>query len=161
MKSAGEFSPSSQCDKWIPLIETSAREVLDLMLGCQLTVSAIARETTPPDVTAMVGLAGQLRGVFSVRCDGKVAVLMASKMLGVVLDKVGPEVADVLGEVCNMVAGNFKNKIVGLGHGCLLSPPTIVTGSHYNLCSKADSAGLAVTLLFDEMPIVISLQIHS
>jgi len=48
---------------------------------------------------------------------------MTSKMLGVALDKVGLEVADALGEVCNMVAGNFKNKIPGPAEGCMLSPP--------------------------------------
>jgi chemotaxis protein CheX len=106
-------------------------------------------------------LAGQLCGVLSVRCDGKAAALMTSKMLGVELDKVGPDVSDALGEVCNMVAGNFKNKIAGLAEGCLLSPPTVVTGSDYSLHSLAESPGLEISLLFERMPLVISLQIHS
>jgi len=70
-------------------------------------------------------------------------------------------VADALGEIANMVAGNFKNKIAGLAEGCLLSPPTVVTGSDYDLYSMADSPGLEVKLLFENMPIAISLQIHS
>jgi chemotaxis protein CheX len=86
---------------------------------------------------------------------------MTSKMLGVDLDKVGPDVSDALGEVCNMVAGNFKNKIAGLAEGCLLSPPTVVTGSDYSLHSLAESPGLEISLLFERMPLVISLQIHS
>ena len=86
---------------------------------------------------------------------------MTSKMLGVELDTVCPEVLDALGEVCNMVAGNFKHKIVGLAQGCMLSPPTVITGSDYNLHSTADSPTLEVWLLFEGMPLVISLQIHS
>jgi chemotaxis protein CheX len=86
---------------------------------------------------------------------------MTSKMLGVALDKVGPDVSDALGEVCNMVAGNFKNKIAGLAESCMLSPPTVITGSDYSLHSLADSPGIEVSLLFEGMPIVISLQIHS
>ena len=86
---------------------------------------------------------------------------MASKMLGVELDKVGPEISDAIGEVCNMVAGNFKNKVAGLAEGCLLSPPTVVTGSDYSLHSLSESPGLELRLLFERMPIVISLQIHS
>ena len=109
----------------------------------------------------MVGLAGQLCGVLSVRCSGQAAALMTSKMLGVALDKVGPEVADALGEVCNMVAGNFKNKITGLAEGCMLSPPTVITGSDYTLRSHADSTALEVRLLFESLLIVISLQVHS
>ena len=145
---------------WIPLLETATREVFELMLGCQLTLPS-AHEEAGHDVTAMVGLAGQLCGMLSVRCDRKAAALMTSKMLGVELDKVGPEVSDALGEVCNMVAGNFKNKIAGLAEGCLLSPPTVVTGTDYCLHSPAQSPRLEIALLFERMPLVISLQIHS
>jgi len=46
---------------------------------------------------------------------------------GVEAEKVGPEISDALGEVCNMIAGNFKNKISGLSEGCMLSVPTVIT----------------------------------
>jgi chemotaxis protein CheX len=145
---------------WIPLLEVATREVFDLMLSCQLTTPTAAEELHR-DVTAMVGLAGQLCGVLSVCCDGKAAALITSRMLGVPLDKVGPEVADALGEIANMVAGNFKNKIAGLAEGCMLSPPTVITGSDYNLRSMSDSPALEVRLGFEGMLLVISLQIHS
>jgi chemotaxis protein CheX len=161
MKSANQvLAANSSHENWIPLLEVAAREVFELMLGCHLTVPAVAEETSP-EFTAMVGMAGQLCGVLSIRCHGHAAALMTSKMLGVELDKVGPEVADGLGEVCNMVAGNFKNKIAGLAEGCMLSPPTVVTGNDYTLHSLADLPTLEVGLLFEGMPIVISLQIHS
>ena len=161
MKSANEFfAAHGSHETWIPLLEMATREVFELMLGCQLTLPATAVDPAE-EVTAMVGLAGALCGVLSVRCDDKAAVLMTSKMLGVPLDKVGPEVSDALGEVCNMVAGNFKNKIAGLAEGCLLSPPTVVTGSDYSLHSLAESPGLEISLLFEGMPLLISLQIHS
>jgi hypothetical protein len=60
-----------------------------------------------------------------------------------------------------MVAGNFKNKIAGLSDGCLLSVPTVITGSDYSLHPVSDSAEMEVRLLFENKPIVISLQIHS
>ncbi|MGD0793108.1 MAG: chemotaxis protein CheX [Terriglobales bacterium] len=161
MKSANELhAANGSHETWIPLLEMATREVFELMLSCQLTVPATAEETIP-EVTAMVGLAGQLCGVLSVRCTRKAAALMVSKMLGVELDKAGPEVSDALGEVCNMVAGNFKNKIAGLAEGCMLSPPTVITGSDYNLHSHADSPALEVRLLFESMPILISLLIQS
>ena len=150
----------SSHENWAALLEVATREVFALMLGCQLTVAAATAESRQ-DVTAMVGLAGQLCGVLSVRCSGKAAALMTSKMLGVALDKVGPEVADALGEVCNMVAGNFKNKIAGLAEGCMLSPPTVITGSDYTLRAQANSAALEVRLLLEDLLIVISLQVHS
>jgi chemotaxis protein CheX len=147
-------------ENWAALLEVATREVFSLMLGCQLTVATAAEESIL-DVTAMVGLAGQLCGVLSVRCSGKAAALMTSKMLGVALDKVGSEVADALGEVCNMVAGNFKNKIAGLAEGCMLSPPAVITGSDYTLRSQGDLPALEVRLLLEDLLIVISLQVHS
>lgn len=147
-------------ERWIPLIEVAAREVFELMLGCHLTMPATTDETAR-GITSMVGFTGQLCGVLSIRCSEKAAALMTSKMLGVSPDKAGPEVADALGEICNMVAGNFKNKIARLEHGCMLSPPTVITGSDYDLHSLADSPGLEVSLLFEGMPITITLQIHS
>lgn len=161
MKSVSELlATDGSHEKWIPLLEVATREVFELMLGSQLTMPAGSEETNR-EVTSMIGLAGQLCGVLSVCCNGKAAALMTSRMLGVPLDKVGPEVADALGEVCNMVAGNFKNKITGLGDGCLLSPPTVITGSDYDLHSLAVSPALEVRLLFEGLPIVISLEIHS
>src|SRR5271166_6092281 len=75
---------------WRPVLELATREVFETMLASQLTSS-----TTEPsarlNVTAMVGLAGMLCGVMSVRCQQDAAALMAWKMLGVEIDKVGPD----------------------------------------------------------------------
>jgi len=146
-------------EDWAPLLELASREVFELMLGSQLTLPA-TEEEAPLDITSMVGLAGQLCGLLSLRCHGKSAALMASKMLGIEPDKVGPDISDALGEVCNMIAGNFKNKISGMGEGCMLSVPTVITGTDYSLTSQADSPGLEVRLRFEGMPILISLQIR-
>ena len=161
MKSVSELLGDKHShETWIPLLEVAAREVFDLMLSSQLTVSEAAEETAL-DITSMVGLAGQLCGMLSVRCNKKAAALMTSKMLGVELDKVGPQMSDALGEICNMVAGNLKNKIAGLAEGCMLSPPTVITGNDYTLHSLSASPPLEVRLRFEGMPIVVSLLIHS
>jgi chemotaxis protein CheX len=154
------LAPNNRHEDWVPLLDMAAREVFELMMGSHLTAAATAEDANL-DITSMVGLAGQLCGVLNIRCDGQAAALMTSKMLGVALDKVGPEMSDALGEVCNMVAGNFKNKISGLAESCMLSPPTVVTGTDYTVYSLADSPGIEVRLLFECLPIVVSLQIHS
>ena len=108
----------------------------------------------------MVGLAGQLCGVLTLRCSPKSAARMASRMLGIDADKAGPEMWDAVGEVCNMVAGNFKNKITGLGDGCMLSVPTVITGADYSLHTMVNEE-IRTVLVFDGEPIVLSLEIHS
>ncbi|HEX3352150.1 MAG TPA: chemotaxis protein CheX [Terriglobales bacterium] len=146
-------------DKWIPLLELATREVFELMLSCQLSAAGADAEA-PRNITAMVGLAGQLCGVLTLRCDAKSATLMTSKMLGVAPEQVGEQLSDAIGEICNMVAGNFKNKIAGLGDGCMLSPPTVITGTDYSMHSLTDAPALEVKLLFEGAPILISLEIH-
>jgi chemotaxis protein CheX len=147
-------------ETWRPLLQLAAREVFQLMLACELTLPTEELKL-PPGVTSMVGLAGDLCGVMTIHCDEKAATLMTSKMLGLPVEKVGAEMSDALGEICNMIAGNFKNKISGLGDGCMLSPPTVITGSDYSTYSLADSPGIEAPLLFEGMPMMISLQIHS
>ncbi len=159
MKAASATPAVSTHQHWLPLLEVGAREVFEVMLGCHLTAAGPSTGESL-NITAMVGLAGKLCGVMNIHCSGTSAAIMASKMLGVDPDKVGSELADAMGEICNMVAGNFKNKISGLSDGCLLSTPTVITGSDYNLHSPADSETLELRLLFENMPLVISLAIH-
>ena len=77
---------------------------------------------------------------------------MASRMLGVQPGEIGREGCDAFGEICNMIAGNFKNKISGLGNGCMLSVPTIISGDHYNLHPGSGTEAIEVTLLFEARP---------
>jgi chemotaxis protein CheX len=154
------LATDSSRERLVSLLELATREVFQLMLGTELKVPATP-VTPHQEVTAMVGLAGQLCGVLSVRCEQKAAVLMTCKMLGVEAEKVGTEMSDAMGEICNMVAGNFKNKITGLGDGCMLSPPTVITGSDYVTYSIADKPSLEVTMIFESMPLVVALEIHS
>jgi chemotaxis protein CheX len=138
--------------------------VFDLMLACPLAEPAEtpgeAHTEEGLDVTSLVGLAGQLCGMVTVRCSRRSAARMASRMLGVDADHAGEHMWDALGEVCNMVAGNFKNKITGLGDGCVLSVPTVITGGDYRLRSLVSSE-LQTVFLFEGEPLVFTLEIHS
>jgi len=146
---------------WAPMVKLAAEEVFSLMLGSPLTAPGDTLPEEKLDITSMVGLAGKLCGIMSIRCSAKTAAQMASKMLGIDAESAGQEMWDAVGEVCNMVAGNFKNKISGLGDGCMLSVPTVITGGDYNLHPLADDDGFYTTLLFDARPVVFTLQIHS
>ena len=146
--------------EWQPLIELSTREVFELMMGASLS-SAPDFESAEFEITSMVGLAGQVCGMLSIRCSKKAAVLIASKLLGCTATEVNPEVQDAFGEVANMVAGNFKNKVAGMGDGCMLSVPTVIVGSDYDVHSLADTAGVEGRFLFEDMPIAVKLEIQS
>ncbi|HEY6769648.1 MAG TPA: chemotaxis protein CheX [Candidatus Sulfotelmatobacter sp.] len=131
------------------------------MIESPLTIPTTPVEETSLDMTSMVGLAGQLCGIISIRCSKGSAVRMASSMLGTDAAGAGPEIWDAMGEICNMVAGNFKNKIPGLGDGCMLSVPTVITGESYSCHSMADEGVLHAVVLFQKEPVVLTLEIHS
>lgn len=150
-------APGHQLE-WGPFLEQATREVFRLMLGCELSIAAGSQDDL--EITSMVGLAGCLCGVLSLRCSRQAGLIMASKMLGVEPGNIGPEMTDALGEIANMVAGNFKNKIPGLADGCMLSVPTVITGQDYQLQPATDSDALELHFSFENMPIVISLAVH-
>ncbi len=147
-------------DSWLSILQLATEEVFELMLAYSLQVPAELASEQNLDITAMVGLAGQLCGILSLRCSTKSASHMASRMLGIDAEKAGPEMWDAVGEICNMVAGNFKNKINGLGDGCMLSVPTVITGTEYSLHAAVNDE-MHTVLLFEGDPIVISLEVHS
>lgn len=153
-------TPDQSHPLWGPLLTLSVQEVFSLMLGSELitTPDPLKSELS---VISMVGLAGDLCGLISLRCDHHSAGLMASKMLGTEVVDGSPEAIDAVGEVCNMIAGNFKNKIAGLGEGCQLSVPTVISGASYCLRTFSDDGGMECRFLFEGCPLVVSLQITS
>ena len=152
-------SPNSR-ECWIPTLQLAMQEVFELMLATPLELAAEPPAEEGLDITTMVGMAGQLCGILSVRCSAKSAAQMASRMLGIDPEKAGPEMWDAVGEICNMVAGNFKNKINGLGDGCMLSVPTVITGGDYNVHSMVND-NLKTAFLFQGEPVLVSLEIHN
>jgi chemotaxis protein CheX len=86
---------------------------------------------------------------------------MASKMLGVEPEAVEEHIYDAVGEVCNMVAGNFKNKLTGISDKCMLSVPTVITGSDYCYHTLSDKGSLQLVVLFEGSRIMLSLELHS
>jgi chemotaxis protein CheX len=148
-------------ESWTALLDLASREVFSVMLASSLSAAPESFPQNELDVTAMVGLAGQVCGILSIRCPTRAAAVMASKMLGIDAANAGPEIWDAVGEVCNMIAGDFKHKIAGMSDGCLLSVPTVITGADYNLHPLTNSDRIEVNLLFEGLPLVVGLELHS
>ncbi|MGA3347782.1 MAG: chemotaxis protein CheX [Candidatus Sulfotelmatobacter sp.] len=147
-------------EQWRPVVELASQEVFDLMVGSPLVVAVEPPAEDKFDITGMVGLAGQICGMLTVRCSLRSGAKIASKMLGVEVEKAGAEMSDALGEICNMIAGNFKNKIAGLGDGCMLSVPTVITGQDYTCRSLGDYSILRVNFAFEGEQFLVVLEIH-
>jgi len=154
---------------WKSVLECAALEVFEMMAGTRLLpfvppVASPGGESVPQrrsEQTAMVGMAGALCGMTTIRCSAETAIRLASKMAGDEAAKDPNIVSDALGELCNMVAGNFKAKVSSLADHCVLSVPTVISGDNYAIQAAEPSDGLHVPLSFDGSPIRISLIIQS
>lgn len=130
-----------------------------MMVGADLKVPPDPAVPKSTEVTGMVGIAGALSATFSLRCSSWSASKIASQMLGVAIEDAAAQQCDAIGEICNMVAGQFKTKI-GLEAECMLTVPTIITGKRYELHSRADYDRLETPVLFERQPIWLSLDIR-
>ncbi len=114
-------------------------------------------------VSAILGFAGKLSGSCTMSAEPAAVALIAKHLLSPTLPRAYPSEPDVqvhnatvadslvfdplqlndtmldsFGEICNMIAGGWKNRIPGLDSGCALSVPTIISGSDYVLHPVGD-----------------------
>lgn len=154
------FAKPSHEENWLPILERATQEVFEIMLGCQLKPVKPSEHKLEGGFTAIVGLAGALCGVVTVRCSAMTAGQIAKAMLGDAAD-FEEQVVDALGEICNMVAGNFKNKLAGTDERCMLSVPTVISGGEYRFHSLIDGKSVETVLLFEGAPVAVRLQLKS
>jgi len=163
MKADALVAVRPRLEEWLPILELAAHEVFAIVLGNPLR-AATQFESEPSEqeqFTAMVGLAGSLRGVVTFCCGALSANQIAARMLGSEVACTEEQVWDAVGEICNMVAGNFKNKLIGFDGSCLLSVPAVVTGRTYRFHSLAGGESAQTALLFEGAPLVIRLDLHA
>ena len=146
-------------ENWLPILELSVEEVFEIMLGCRAQPAVQATRPIHAEFTALVGLAGALCGVLTVGCDAQTARQIARCLLGEIVES-EEQVCNALGEICSMIAGNFRNKLTGLDGRCLLSVPTVVSGGRYNFHSLANGDRIETCMFFEGFPVVIRLELH-
>ena len=160
MTTDAAFAKPSPEDNWLPILELATQEVFEIMLGCPVTRAEPSEPKLAGGFTAIVGLAGALCGVVTVCCGAKTAGQIAKAMLGDTADSAGQAV-DALGEMCNMIAGNFKNKLAGTDERCMLSVPSVISGGEYRFHSLVHGNPLETVVLFEDAPVSVRLQVKS
>jgi len=116
-------------------LDRAVDEVFQTMLG----VACEPAEPSDGDggtISAVIGLAGRLSGSLVLQSREGVARWMAGCMTGSEPDEVDVLVRDAFGEIANMLAGAWKGFDGELSSGCLLSTPTVVAGTNYQLFSQ-------------------------
>jgi len=143
---------------WPELMELATTEVFSIMLATH--VSRRPPEMRKSEFTVTVGLSGELRGLVGFHCSGDSACGLASKMLQCETHDLNEQALDAIGEICNMVAGNLKAKLPGVGDRCSISTPTIISGSSYHMHNPPNSAHYCICLDLEGEPMWITLDLQ-
>jgi chemotaxis protein CheX len=132
--------------------DATVTEVFSMMFGFQIE-AVEGEDTDPPSAsderTAVVGFSGALRGSCQIRMSSLAAGSVASAMLGGMPVEDDDSLDDALGELCNMLAGGWKNAVSSLSSEVALSPPTVISGKDYKVHVHKPSDKLARTYRFD------------
>ncbi len=122
----------------LELADATVIEIFKLMFGYGVSVAELPHpslvQSGLDERTAIVGFSGSMRGSCQVRMSTCAARSIAEAMLGGPIDEADDDsINDALGELCNMLAGGWKNGVRGLSSECNLSPPTVVSGHNYRV----------------------------
>jgi chemotaxis protein CheX len=120
-------------DKYTQYLDSAVEEVFHLMMGVSCAPVSHSSDESPETISAVIGFAGSMSGICVLRSGGTVSLLMAERLTNSSLPEIDDTVMDAMGEICNMIAGAWKNQQPRLASTCLLSTPTVVTGRNYHL----------------------------
>lgn len=138
-------------------LDRAADEIFTTMMGvpCLPVEGNPVREQEV--ISAVIGLAGAMSGSLVLHVGSAAAMRMTERMTGAAPKALDAMVRDALGEVCNMMAGAWKGYDAALSSGCLLSTPTVVAGSSYELFSQRASLRIERSYRFDDQVFTMTL----
>ncbi|MDR0376139.1 MAG: chemotaxis protein CheX [Treponema sp.] len=79
------------------------------------------------DISAVIGLTGEARGAVIVSMQQNLAIKLTDMLTGAPHTKMDDDVADAIGEIVNIIAGNVKQKLEE-SMRMIISLPTIIQG---------------------------------
>ncbi|MFZ0632246.1 MAG: chemotaxis protein CheX [Acidobacteriaceae bacterium] len=137
-------------------LDRAVEEVFGTMLGVECRPAHEGPEAEAGTISAVIGLAGALSGSLVLQSGEATARRMAACMTGAGPDEVDAMVRDAIGEIANMLAGAWKGFDPELSCGCLLSTPTVVAGTNYQLFSQRAPMRLERSYHFEEKRFTVS-----
>lgn len=147
-----------------PFIE-STKNCFEMMLGTlpkNGEATDIDKEIlSKMDLSAIIGLTGQMNGWIAVRFPKSAAINVVSAMVGLEKDAIDEEVQDAAGEIINIIAGSAKSTFAMAGVDFKIAIPSVVVGDDHTLSPQRNSTYISIPFTSDlgdfyvEMSLVI------
>lgn len=130
-------------------IITGTKEVFSSMLMTELESGPVVFDKKceiQSNLTSMIGLGGDIRGVLAIHTPAAVAKEITSGFLGIDVSDLDDDVKDAIGEIANMVAGNLKVSFSNSEKKIELALPTSIVGESFTVSGMADASRVVVPL---------------
>ena len=119
----------------IEYVRASTADVFATMLGLEIENEPEYSDQNAPTVSdgvlAFVGMAGRWAGAGAIACSAPFACRLCNQLLMTEATSVNEEVLDAVGEVANMIIGNFKTMVEEHLGPLGLSIPTVIYGRNF------------------------------
>ncbi len=125
----------------------ATREVFATMLNLEVQSLDDHEENIRPPlelsgVCGGVSFAGKMTGTLYLNLTENLSKVAANCVLGSDVEQPQDQVNDIVGELTNMITGNFKSKMANRGYNCTLSIPTVMRGRKISIDSVHPSVSL-------------------
>ncbi|MDO8690648.1 MAG: chemotaxis protein CheX [Dehalococcoidia bacterium] len=110
----------------------SAQTVLQSEIGAPIQMGQLSVQKeayTSQQITALIGVTGNLRGVMMFGLSEETAKRLVSQMMGQEIDKWDELAESGIAEMGNVIAGTAATTLASRGYVCTISPPTVITGA--------------------------------
>jgi chemotaxis protein CheX len=115
---------SATAESLVPTIDRICSDIFETMIKLPFGPEENP-DAAPSAVMAIIGISGPRKHCLVLQTSSSTACRIAGALLATDYPDYCDDVRDAVGELCNMVGGNFKTT---LGPGYNLSMPTVITG---------------------------------
>jgi len=121
--------------KLVEYATSATADVFSTMLGMDTELQTPRTDSDFPTISdgvmALVGMAGSWAGAGVICCTAAFACQICNQFVGATAAAVDEEVLDSVGEVANMIIGNFKSAVEEHVGPLGLSVPTVIYGRNF------------------------------
>jgi chemotaxis protein CheX len=96
------------------------------------------------DVSAVIGLTGEVSGTVSVSFSEASILGIVSRMFGEAAGQLNAEIGDAVGEIANMISGQARQSLEGLGRSLKAAIPSVVMGKGHQIAHITSAPVIAI-----------------
>jgi chemotaxis protein CheX len=99
------------------------------------------------DVSAVIGLSGNVSGTIAVSFTEKSILAIVSSMFGEKVSDLNDDIGDAVGEIANMISGQARQALEKIGRPLQAAIPTVIMGKGHRITHITSEPIIAIPFL--------------